>query len=323
MDSKRVLIMRLGAIGDLVHTSVIAQAIKLKHPDWQIDFLTEKWYIPLLENHPYIDRIISWESSYKSITGFFEITKQLYKEHYDYFISPTYSTRTILLSILIFPKKNIFKKNYGGLWVEDYFQMAKKCDKALEIPKNLVLGINSEIDERIKNEFKELARPYFVIAPGRVVDNTRQGRLWNINKWKELASKLLQKYGGTVFTIGSNGEIESHKKLESENIIIKTGKFNLDETKSFLAKADLMISGDTGPAHIASALDIKTLALLGSTSPEQIKPYGDKGYYISADYDCLYCWNKRCKRMKENDIYSPCMEALTVDKVMKKIEEIF
>ena len=322
MSEKKVLIMRLGAIGDLVHTSVIAQAIKQKHPDWRIDFLTEDHYISLLENHPYIDNILSWQKYHKTTKGFIDIVKKLYSEHYDYFITPTYSMRTILLSFLIFPKKSVFKKSYGGLWVEDYFKMAQKCVKDVEIPQNLILGTDSETNKHIEEEIKQYPKPYFIITPGRTIDNTRQGRLWNIKKWKELSELLIKKYGGTVFTIGSKNEKETHLQLVNNNVVIKTGDYNLNETKSFLSQADLMISGDTGPAHIASALGIKTLALLGSTSPKQIKPYGEKGYYISADYNCLYCWKKRCKNMKKGDIYSPCMEALSPQKVMKKIEEI-
>ena len=84
-----------------------------------------------------------------------------------------------------------------------------------------------------------------------------------------------------------------------------------------------MISGDSGPLHVASAHNIKTLALLGSTSPDKIKPYGKNGYYISAKYKCLYCWNKKCKYLTVNRVQTPCMEALSVDEVFEKIKEIY
>ena len=74
---------------------------------------------------------------------------------------------------------------------------------------------------------------------------------------------------------------------------------------------------------MASAFNVKTLALLGSTNPKHIKPYGKNGYYVSADYDCLYCWKKKCKHLKDGEKYTPCMEKLTPNKVFEKIKKIF
>ena len=321
---KKVLIIKLGALGDVVHTSIIAEAIKLKHPDWIVDFLTTTDCLPILENHPYIDESIVWEHSYnKTFKGFVEIAIKLFKKRYDYVFSPSKGTWASRISYIIMPKKVVFRKKLGGLWVKDYFEMAKSIIPDLEMPDHLTLGVSKEASESIEAELQNYAKPFFVIAPGRAVDNVRQGRLWNINKWKELTAMLLQEYGGTVFVVGNDKERENHETLTANNVVIKSGDYSLEETSALLSKASMMISGDTGPAHIAAAHGVKTLALLGSTAPEQIKPHGKNGYYISADYDCLYCWKKHCDRLKEGEIYTPCMEALSAKTVMDKIKEIY
>ena len=74
---------------------------------------------------------------------------------------------------------------------------------------------------------------------------------------------------------------------------------------------------------LPSALDVKTLALLGSTSPDKIKPYGVNGHWISSNCECKYCWNKKCKLLQDNETYTPCMEALSPEEVFNKITEIF
>ena len=84
---------------------------------------------------------------------------------------------------------------------------------------------------------------------------------------------------------------------------------------------DLMISGDTGPLHIATGHNVKTLAILGSTSPDKIKPYGENGYYIEPTIDCKYCWKKKCKLIKEGERYTPCTESISVEMVLNKIKE--
>lgn len=323
MKDKRVLIVRLGAIGDVVHTTIIADAIKAKHPNWIIDFLTTEFFSELLENHPSIDNIIFWEEKNKKIKGLLKFAKKLFKYHYDYFFSPTLSLRAILLSILIFPKNIRFKKKYNGLWVENYFRIAKSVIKDIELPKTLSLGLSDSAIEKIDNEISKYPKPLFVVAPGRVIDNGRQGRLWNIEKWKELTQLILKKYGGTIFVIGSPIERELHNSLSNDNVIVKTGEYSIAESKALFAKSDLVISGDSGPVHIASAFNVKTLSLLGSTDPKNIKPYGENGHYVSADYDCLYCWKKKCPYLKEGEKYTPCMEKLTAEKVFEKIKEIF
>lgn len=322
MKNKKVLIVRLGAIGDIVHTTIIADAIKAKHPNWVIDFLTTEYFSELLENHPSVDNIIFWKEEDKKLIGFLKFAKVLFDNHYDYFFSPTLSLKTFLLSLLIFPKKIRFKKRFNGLWVEKYFQMAKSVIKDLEMPKNLSLGLSSSAIDKINNEISKYPKPYFVIAPGRTIDNGRQGRLWNIEKWKELCKLISNNYGGTIFVLGSNNEKETHEILADNNVIIKTGEYSIAESKALFTKTDLVISGDTGPIHIASAFNVKTLALLGSTNPKHIKPYGENGNYISADYSCLYCWKRKCPYLKNGEKYTPCMENLSPKRVFDKIQSI-
>ena len=57
-QKKKILIIRLGAIGDVVHTTIIPSAIKQKHPDWEVHYLTQTEIAPLLDEHPYIDKVL-------------------------------------------------------------------------------------------------------------------------------------------------------------------------------------------------------------------------------------------------------------------------
>ena len=140
---------------------------------------------------------------------------------------------------------------------------------------------------------------------------------------KELSKKINSDFSGTIFVCGSLTEREKHLALSSEIINVYSGDFNISEMNEFISQADIMISGDSGPLHVASAHNIKTLALLGSTSPDKIKPFGKNGYYISAKHSCLYCWNKKCKYSIENNAQTPCMDTLSVDDVFEKIKEIY
>ncbi len=311
-------------MGDVIHTSIIATAIKQKHPDWQVDFLTAKFYADIIKNHPHIDNVIYWDrSKRKSLKYVLPIIFKLFKTRYDIIFNLTRALLNNIISLLAFPKKYQGKMRFETSWIEEYFLTAKNVIKDLEQPERLYLGTNSPISEKVQKALENKPRPFFVFSPGGDSNFSREGRIWNLKKWAELSEKLNQEFSGTIFVCGSPREKEKHLALSSNIVNVYSGDFNTSEMSDFISQADMMISGDTGPLHVASAHDIKTLALLGSTSPEKIKPYGKNGYYISAKHNCLYCWNKKCKHLKEGEIYTPCMEALSVDEVFEKIKEIY
>lgn len=323
MDKKKkILIIRLGAIGDVVHTTIISSAIKQKHPDWEVHYLTQSEIAPILDNNPYIDRIITWDrANRKSIKQLLNTGFTLFKERYDIVFNLTSVLRNNLLSVMSLPKKIVFRKHLNDLWVNEFYQTAKSTIKDLEQPNRLYLGNNNESLTKIKDDLEEYPRPYIAITPGGGTDKNRQGRIWNIENWKKLITEINKTYGGTVFICGSKGEKAYHEQLNQDNVVICSGKYTLSESSALLSTMDLMISGDTGPLHIATGHNIKTLVILGSTSPDKIKPYGENGYYIEPSIDCKYCWEKKCKLLKDGERYTPCTESITAEMVLNKIKE--
>ncbi len=313
---KKILIIRLGAIGDVVHTTIIPKAIKNKYPDYEIHYLTQNEIAPILDNNPYIDKVIPMITKKKKDNKYLlELGCELFKERYDIVFCLTNALRNMLFAAMCLPKQIVLKSADKQSWVENFFNTAKKVFKDIEFPYSLTLGLNRSADEKITEYIEEYPEPYTIIVPGGGTDGNRQGRIWNINNWKKLSDKILSEYGGTVFVCGGKSEKKFHQQLQGDNIVITSGEFNLGESSALLSKADLVISGDTGPAHIASAHGVRVLALLGSTSPDKIKPYGNNGYYISSDYNCKYCWKKKCKLLKAGERYTPCMETLTPEQV--------
>lgn len=315
-SNKKILIIRYNAIGDIVLSTIIPYAIKLKHPECEIHYLTTKRNSEILKNCPHVDKIMVYKGN------IFGMIKKIFKERYDCIVSLNYTLKNYLLGFLSFPSKLVFKSSKGSSWVENNFYTAKKVYNDIELPERLYLkNSDSFIEFRILKKLKEYPKPHIVINPGRFYEQTRQGRIWNIDKWKELSKKLLKTYGGTIFVNGSSKERDYHLQLEDENVVVLSGMYNLKESFALLSLADIVISGDSGPVHIASAYNRNTIAILGSTSPDKIKPYGENGYCIEPKSECKYCWKKKCKYLKNNTGYAPCIESINVEDVMKKIAE--
>ena len=315
-ENKKILIYRLNAIGDVVLSTIIPYAIKLKHPNCTIHYLTFEYNLPTLNNCPYIDKIFVLGADHE------KAVRELREEHYDEAVFLNFNKYAFKFALKILPAKIIFKSLRGKSWVENYFYTAKKVYKDIELPDRLYLS-NEQCLANFADldKFKKYPKPHILINPGQYYNQKRVGRVWNIEKYRELSKRLLNKYGGTVFVSGNEDEREYHSQLEDENVIVLSGLYNLEDTCAIISLCDLVISGDSGPCHIASAYDRKTVAILGSTSPDKIKPYGKNGYYVGPATKCRYCWKKRCKYMEGNTGYTPCMESITVDMVMQKIKE--
>ena len=99
MKQKKILLIKLGAIGDVVHTTIIPLAIKTKHPDWEIHYMTSPTIAPILRNIEYIDKVIEFQTDktrrYKQL---FETTKALFKERYNIIFCLAYTLRLYIMA---------------------------------------------------------------------------------------------------------------------------------------------------------------------------------------------------------------------------------
>lgn len=314
-SNKKILIIRFCAIGDVVMSTIIPFAIKQKYPEYEIHFLTNKEISGMLKNCPHVDKVISFNG---------DIVKtviELFKERYDAILCLSYTLKSYLVSFLSFPKRVIFKSFKGVSWVENYFNTAKKLFPDLKLPDRLYLiNKNKKTEQKVLDKLKNYKKPFILINPGRLSNQPREGRVWNIKKWKKLSDELLKTYGGTIFVNGSMTERDYHLTLADDNVVVLSGLNNLKETCALISYCDLIISGDSGPIHIASAYNKKTVAVLGSTSPDKIKPYGKNSFIVEPKTNCRYCWKKKCKFLK-TDGYSPCIESIEVKDVLNLIEE--
>lgn len=315
MAIKKMLIIKFGAIGDIIHSLIIPDAVKMKHPDCEIHYLTVGLFLDILKKSPSVDKILLFDGN------IIQTVKVLFKERYDLILGLNNTLKHFLLTLLPCPKKALFRRYEGVSWVENYFSSIQQGFKDLTIPDRLTLINTDEETNLLKEELKSYPRPYIMFSPGKGVNQHREGRVWSLKHWKELRDELLSMYNGTIFVCGSYDEQQYHAALENPNTVVFSGKTNLKKTTEILSAMDIVISGDSGPVHIASAFDVKTISILGSTSPEKIKPYGKNGYCATPNFECKYCWKKKCKYLKPNELYSPCIESVSTADVLDIIKK--
>jgi heptosyltransferase-2 len=158
-------------------------------------------------------------------------------------------------------------------------------------------------------------RPVVALCPGSI--NSRAKR-WPVERFATLADLLIEA-GTQVVLIGSTGELEvSNQVVEHmrHHPIVLTGSTTLSEAVEILAKTDLLITNDTGPAHIAAALGRPTLVIFGPTNPVTTQPFSSNAEVVRHPPECAPCMLRDCP------IDHRCMTAITPEELFSRAQAI-
>ena len=321
----KILIIRLGAIGDVVHTANVYRAIKKWNSNIEIHYLTT-----INPNMLKFDECISkvWNVNLDQLKPFSkaskEFTKILQAENYDAVINLQPSVKTRLIAYFARIKKRInYRKKNRIHAVKNYWQTAKRLFPEIEELPNLSLTLNPEICQQVETQVSELKKPLVILNAGHVFAR-RQGRTYPITKWIELGNKIQEKYDGTILITGVKVDEEILKPLECiKNSVSFVSKQTLEENCALIKASDLLISGDSGPLHIATALGTKVIGMYGSMPTKRTGPYGENHCAIVSKKHCVPCNRRKCKYLNfPKELYSPCMCEITVDEIFTEVEKI-
>lgn len=319
---KKILIIRLGAIGDVVHTTNAYRAIKNKYPNVVVHYMTTKTQACFLQNDKDIEKVIVVEKSDLNFGKSNSLVRLLRAEKYDCVLNlqPNFNTRLLCFMAGIF-KQSIYKKSFKLHAVENFFKVAQKYFKNIELPPKMKIYLSEESIKFATQEFEQLPHPIIAFNAGGII-SPRQGRTYPVEKWLELGQEINKKYGGTIVLTGTNVDYEFLKPLETlPNAKSYIGKTTLEQNAAIIGQCDLMISGDSGPLHIATALDVPSIGLYGSMPIERTGTYGENCVSIKSDMPCVPCNRRKCKYLKgTNKIYAPCMSQIELNTIMQEIE---
>ena len=150
------------------------------------------------------------------------------------------------------------------------------------------------------------------LCPGSI--NSRAKR-WPAERYAALGDRLINELGADVLLIGSAAELEVSREVArvmKNKPVMLTGKTNLAQLSAILSLVDLLVTNDTGPAHIASALSRPTLVIFGPTNPLTTRPFSPYGEIMRKPPDCAPCMLRDCP------IDHRCMTAISPDEVFER-----
>ncbi len=327
-NPQKIIIVKPSSLGDIVHSLPFLNVLKTCFPKAEIHWVIAKGLEGLLEGHRMIDRLwIIHKDMWKKITYARRtvkeiklLLKELKKEKYDLAVDLQGLLRSGIITKATgaHVRVGFHEAREGSRFFYTHKVKGGKdihaVDRYLKIADYLGCDIK---DVRFSLPSYSTSSPnqslfseeYAVIIPGA----RWKTKIWPTEKFGKLASKLSLK---TVI-VGSNSEIEAADtiiKLSQGKSISLAGKTDLKELVEVIRHAQFVISNDSGPMHIAAALNIPVFAIFGPTDSIRTGPYGEGHVIIRENVSCAPCFKKTCKDMK-------CMKNLSVEKVYKIIKK--
>ena len=330
MSKKSVLIIRCGALGDLVYATSVIDALKMQYgEDTLIDFVCTPGSGTLFKCDERVNKVFPLK--HKKVPIFFskqkkEIIKASQNRAYDILINFEFGKQFRSLIDAIEAEKKIgalvenisFPPNI--IHMVDITKYLFKSIISQEVyEKSFPRVIGSDV-EKVSIKYN-LPKKYIIISPSNSHQkkNRLNYRAWENSSWIDLIKKLSKKI--PIVIIGNKNEDEFFTKLQPypENVIDLVAQTNLCELIAVIENASALVATDTGTAHLASAVNTEVFALIGPTPAESTGPYKspfNKVHIISSNQECAPCYKTEVMKNCKNNV---CMKEISVKMVYDRI----
>ena len=338
MKEKRILIFNVNWLGDVLFSTATIRNIRCNYPDSFIACAIPSRCYSLLKGNPHLDEVIIFDEKDrdKGIFGKLKFIQQLKAKKFDtVFLLHRSFTRALICRLANIPERIGYHTKKRAFLLTKKF-MPPERDSLHRI--DYYLRVIEEAGLRVEDRYLDF---FFDDEDAEVVENFLQKhnitkdnfivglnpggnwlpKRWPKEYWAELADRLISQSRAKVIITGSNNDLSlgnEIKKAMKEKPIIACGVFNVKQLGAFCKRADLFITADTGPLHIANAVGARAIiALFGPTSPKITGPFPDNNVVIlQKNVGCKTpCYVVDCPDNR-------CMKAIVPGDVLNAITQI-
>lgn len=308
----KILIFKMDDIGDLVYASTFFTWIKTVLPKTSITLVCKPNYQNMWLADTHIDRVLSLDN--------------LKPESYDLICDMRGNPRTLLYMLRNRPRYYLEKgsirwKNKGVLiheWKTNYLLLKPLLGESLpQFEKPILYTSNTSEAEVDAFLHRNNIEKYACLHLG----GNSKLRHWDIKKYAEIATHLRSQYALDIVVVGGKDEehlshgLQRHLAFDIQNVC---GLFTLNELMALMQRAKIFIGNESGPLHIAAAMDIPTIGLYGPGLPEVFYPLSDRSVVIHKILKCNPCDQIHCVQPTGES----CMDQIDVMEVKIKIDEV-
>jgi len=337
VNTKKVLVIKLSAIGDVILSVPSLRAIRNKYTDAKIKVLVGGASKDVLKKCPYIDEIIVYDyKGYdKGIGGFLRKSSFLRKMNFDISIDLQNNRRSHLMAAFSFIplRQGYGKGKFGYLLNRKVKDVVKEKDPISHQAHLLkVLGVTME-DKRLElwpsRSDEEWADRFLGdawvsseqllvgINPGASVKwGTKR---WPLEAFARLCDMLSTELGARVIVTGTKEDSQIASELIGlcrNRPINAVGKSTLMQLSALVRRCRVFVTSDSAPMHVAAAMGVGFVALFGPTDPARHIPPNEKCIVIKKEMACSPCYSSKCM------LGHKCMKEITVEEVFKAVKRI-
>jgi heptosyltransferase-2 len=327
----RVLCVRFSSIGDVLLTTPLLRALKRRHPDAEVFFVTKRAMAPLVMENPNLMQVIALEPGERmtdlarrlraiGATHGLDLHGSLRSTALRWLVPCRwrgYSKRKLARTTLIATKINGYGRHVPV--AERYFEAARALDVAPDggPPEFFLAPAARDRVTRWLGEHELEGKRFAALAPGAAHATKR----WPLRHWQALADQL-QRMGYALVIIGGPDDRELARPLGPGSAVINAaGEFSLQETGACLARASVLVSGDTGVMHMATGVGTRVVALFGPTvEPFGFFPYSSRATVLERDLDCRPCSAMGSERCPLG--HHRCLDDILPDEVAAAVQRL-
>lgn len=323
---RRILLIKPGAMGDLLQLTPCIRALREKWPETQITVVvgTDE-SASLFRHNPAVAETIIYEywGRHKSLSGFRHFLRDLLRrEPFDLVVNYQRSNlRTWLMAAAARPHRlRVYHKTRKPVIHAVFDHIRPVMPLGIVPPLQPLLELTSgPEDGRFAGEVWEREG----LAGSNVVGfNPGASNLikcWDVKRFAALGNRLAHEAGVRLVLVGGGSERGLADGIRASLLtpaVDLVGATTMLQLGAVLARCDVLVSGDTGPLHMATAVATPVVGLFGAIDPQRTGPVGEGHLVIRhPEIPCVPCMDKKCR----NPVYLECMEAITVDEVFAAV----
>lgn len=345
---KKILLIRLDYIGDVLVTTPSLRALRKRYPDARIDVVMRPSTASLLRANPNVTTLIPFDPPWLTHMGGIKLwdtlktysdnatIRRLQEEHYDLIIEFHTDPRNIFLSWIIGARYRLGHPDRGlgfllthTIPFEDSGHILERTERIIHYlgcPKELPT-IDLYLSPEDENEGQAVMKEHWLRKREFVCLNPGTGRInkhWPISSWTELADSIIDKYGTTIVFTGSSQDLPEIYQIiatmrNSKRTVILAGKTNLGALAEVYRNTKAVVCTDTGPMHIAKSVGARLVALFGPVNPLLWGYTDSTSRVLVKKQSCSFCDKPDCIRKTERYL---CMTEIQPIDVLAELKSI-
>ncbi len=342
---RRILIRANNWIGDVVMISPAVRAIREHYRDARVAILAKRWVIETLRGNPFYDDLIEYddEGAHRGPAGLLRLAARLRREAFDLALLFQKAFEAAVIARLAgIPLRVGYSADRRSPLLTHALPQppphTHHVDVFLGIARALGCAVCDPIpffhvdaDSRARaaqwlgNAGARGDRPIAAIHPGA----SKEPRAWHAGRFAELGRRLADRIGARVLVLAGPpdriAEATIRRRIPDACLLPAAPEPTIQFMAGLIERCDLFIGNDSGPMHIAAALDVPTIALFGPGSPGRTAPRAPSGRVVplGRDYPCAPCRQDFFRECSPAPSGKPfCLEEITVEEVERAAADL-